>query len=275
MSTKTADLHIHTHYSDSTLSPAEVVREAHGCGLSAISITDHDTLDGIAPAQSVACDYNLEIISGIELSAEAQGRDIHILGYFVDCADNRLQKELADMRSIRVKRIRQMVDKLKEQGVNNIDPQEVLDLTKSDAVGRMHLAVILKQKGWVSSTNEAFARFIGEKSAAYVPKLKKTPRETIELIREAGGVAVLAHPMVNGVDELIPSFVEAGLEGLEVYYPNTSDTAIRFYESIARKHNLVATGGSDAHGYAKDAISVGDIRVSIDVVEELRALKKK
>jgi len=272
MSTKTADLHIHTYYSDSTLSPFDVVKAAYDCGLAAVGITDHDTMEGIEPARMAAKDYGLEVVPGVELSTEIDGNDIHILGYFINYHHGRLQQELTDMRDVRVKRIKQMIEKLRDEGINNIEPQEVISLTKSNAVGRLHLATVLKEKGWVSSINEAFDRFIGEGCPAYVPKLKRTPPEAIELIKESGGVAVLAHPMVNNKDELIPSLAKAGLGGIEVYYPGASETEVRFYEGIAKKHNLIATGGSDAHGDGKNNTFIGKVSVPLDVVRQLKEL---
>jgi len=270
----TADLHIHTHFSDGTFSPEQVVAEARACDLAAISITDHDTLDGIAPAQAAAAGSGLEVIAGIELSCEIEKKDIHLLGYYVDCADDDLQKVLVKMRDVRVKRIEQMLVTLKEQGVERITLDDVLSLTRCDAVGRLHLATMLQQKGYVASIQEAFTRFIGEGCPAYVPKHKQTPHEAIELIRRVGGVAVLAHPMINNRDELIPGFVEAGLQGIEAYYPNASKTTVAFYRGLAEKYHLVATGGSDAHGDAKKSTCIGATRVGIEVVERLKELSR-
>ena len=268
--TKFADLHIHTHYSDSTLSPEEVVQEAANGGLSCIAITDHDTIDGVKPTQLAAEPFDLEVISGIELSSEAQGKDIHILGYFIDCSNAVLQTELKKMQKARITRIKGMVEKLKIQGIDNITYEEVAILTHSDAIGRVHLASVLKKKGWVSSIPEAFEKYIGEECPAYVSKFKISPYEAISLIKQSGGIAVLAHPMITNKDELIPSFVHAGLQGIEVYYPNYSDVTLRYYEGIAKKHNLVMTGGSDAHGKAKANTCIGKTRVSYDFVVQMK-----
>ena len=135
------------------------------------------------------------------------------------------------MCAVRVERIKKMIERCKEQGIGNIESAEVVSLTRSDAVGRMHLAVMLKEKGWVSSIQEAFVKYIGEDCPAYVPKLKQTPFEAIALIREAGGVAMLAHPMLNNKDEHIASFVGAGLQGIEVWYPNIPAVIKEFYFS--------------------------------------------
>jgi predicted metal-dependent phosphoesterase TrpH len=148
----------------------------------------------------------------------------------------------------------------------------VCALTRSRAVGRAHLAMLLQQKGWVSNIKSAFEKYIGTGCPGYAPKYKQTPFEAIELIRSCGGVAVMAHPMLTQKDELIPRFAAAGLKGLEVYYPNTMNTVTEFYERIAKKNGLIATGGSDAHGKAKSYTHVGKRTVPLDVVEQLRVI---
>ena len=272
--TKFADLHIHTHYSDSTYSPQEVVKEATQNGLCCISITDHDAIDGIKPTQSAAQEFSLEVISGIELSCECEGKDVHMLGYCVNVENLFFKGELTKMQTVRVNRIREMVEKLKKQGINNIEANEVLSLTRSNSVGRMHLAMILKQKKWVSTISEAFQKYIGESSLAYVPKLKQTPYEAILLIQKAGGVAVLAHPQITNRDELIPGLAEAGLKGLEVYYSTHSQTTIKRYQDIAKKHKLIMTGGSDSHGKARESTFIGKSRIPYETVQELKALSR-
>ncbi len=273
--TKFADLHIHTHFSDGTSSPQEVVNEAVAAGLSCISITDHDTIDGVAPTCAIAQSLNLEIIAGIELSSEISGKDIHILGYLMDSHDSVFQEQLKKMQNIRKERIKLMIEKLKAHGIGNIVASEVFALTQSHSVGRPHLAAILKQKGWVASIPEAFDKYIAEGRSAYVAKFKQSPQEAIALIRRAGGVAVLAHPMVNNRDEIIPSLVEAGLQGIEVYYPNCSQTITKFYEGIAKKYNLVTTGGCDGHGKARPNTYIGKIKVPYEAVEKLKSVKGK
>ncbi len=272
---KLADLHIHTFFSDSTSSPEEVVEDAKQKNLNCIAITDHDTTDGIKPTQEAAKKSGLEVLPGIELSSEIHEKDIHILGYLMDFEDEKLQSELLKMQDARQRRVETMILKLKTQGINNIEPEEVFSLVRSKAVGRVHLATILKQKGHVHTIGQAFEKFIGEGCAAYVKKFKITPFEAIALIRKFNGVAVLAHPMLNGKDELIPSFAEAGLQGIEVYYPNISETTMRYYEGIAKKHNLIATGGSDGHGRAKTSTFIGKIKIPYEIVEKLKSARGK
>ena len=173
-----------------------------------------------------------------------------------------------------MERMKKMIMNLKGVGVDNIEFEEVRALTRSRAVGRAHLAVLLQQKGWVPNIKSAFEKYLGPGCPGYAPKYKQTPFEAIELIRSCGGVAVMAHPMLTQKDELIPRFVAAGLKGLEVYYPNCMDTVTAFYERIAKKNGLIATGGSDAHGKIKSYTYVGKKTVPLEVVEQLRQAKE-
>jgi len=158
--------------------------------------------------------------------------------------------------------------------VNNIEFEEVSALTKSKAVGRAHLATLLLQKGWVSSFKAAFEKYIGPGCPGFASKYKLSPFEAIELIKNSGGVAVMAHPMMTQKDELIPRMKAAGMQGLEVYYPNCMPTVIQFYERIAKKNGLIATGGSDAHGRAKAYTYIGKKTVPIEVVDQLRQARE-
>jgi predicted metal-dependent phosphoesterase TrpH len=268
--TKWADLHIHTYYSDSTDSPEEVVAQAVTAGLSCIAITDHDAVDGIEPAMAAAKAHGLEVIAGIELSSEINGKDVHILGYGFDYKKSPLVDKLKDIQKARIERMTKMIEKLRSLGINNITFDEIRAKTKSDAVGRPHLAQALKEKGWVSSIKAAFDKYIGEGAPAYFTKYNQTPYEAIALIRESGGVAVMAHPMSTMKDELIAPFVKAGMGGLEVYYPNCSETVLKFYKNLAKKYSVVPTGGSDAHGKAKVYTHIGKAQVPYEIVEELK-----
>ena len=268
-----ADLHIHTYFSDSTSSPQEVVDDALKAELACIAITDHDIVEGVEPTIVAARGQALEVVPGIELSSEYENCDIHILGYFIDHQKGPLLERIDLFLDARVERMKKMIMNLKTVGVNNIEFDEVAALTKSRAVGRAHLAMLLHQKGWVSNMKAAFEKYLGPGCPGYAAKYKQTPFEAIALIKESGGVAVMAHPMLTQKDELIPRFVAAGLRGLEVYYPNCMPTVTQFYERIAQKNGLIATGGSDAHGKAKSYTYIGKKTVPLDVVEQLRQAK--
>ncbi|MCA9403154.1 MAG: PHP domain-containing protein [Candidatus Omnitrophica bacterium] len=268
--TKTADLHIHTHFSDSTSSPEEVAQQAHAAGVACIGIADHDIVDGIAPTKKAAEQYDIEVIPGVELSTQANGRDVHMLGYLFDYENAEMQERLEGMQHSRGERMRLMIQKLSDLGISGIDYDEVCSLTESGAVGRPHLATVLVKNGVVPNMQAAFDRYLADDRPAFVPKTKLTPVEAIDLIRSYGGVAVLAHPMFTRVDELIPQFVEAGMQGLEVYYPNCTPATTEFYAKIAKKYDLVATGGSDAHGDAKKNTYLGKATIPYEQVEKLK-----
>ncbi len=267
---KWADLHIHTFYSDSTSSPEEVLKQAYDCNINCIAITDHDTIAGIAPTQQLSSEFGIEVIPGIEFSSEHNGRDIHILGYLFDIHHPVLLKQLEHIQDMRIDRMKQMIARLKEMKVADVDFDEVAALTKSRSVGRLHLATILLKQRKVSTIKQAFDKYLADSAPVYVADLKPTPFEIIDLIHQAGGIAVLAHPMIANVDELIPQFVEAGLKGMEAYYPNTAEAVVEHYVQIAHKHQLFLTGGSDAHGSAKKNTFIGRLKIPYELVEKLK-----
>jgi predicted metal-dependent phosphoesterase TrpH len=267
---KRADLHIHTIFSDSSLSPQEVVDQAHDANIACIAITDHDTVGAIAAARGAAEASGIELITGIELSTELNGRDIHMLGYCFDEEDEEFIRLIDGILDMRAQRMIMIINRLKELGVGNIDFDEVKAKAGSRSIGRPHLAQVMVEKGVVSSVQEAFNRYLADDAPGYVTKFKQTPAEGIGIIKRAGGVSVLAHPMVTRMDEIIPSLVAAGLDGLEVYYPNTSDSITQHYAGIARKHGLLMTGGSDAHGAIKTNTHIGKTTIPYALVEQLK-----
>lgn len=270
-----ADLHIHTYYSDGSQSPSAVVEEACHAGLACIAVTDHDTMSGVPEAMEAGAKWGVEVVAGIELSTEMAGKDIHVLGYFLDLQNMTLQNKLQEFRNTRTSRIAAMIENLKKEGIDNISLEEIQAKVKTDALGRPHLAHELIEKGWAANPGEVFSKYLGDQCAAYVAKHKQSPFEAIELIRQAGGVSVLAHPMITNRDELLGQLVEAGLGGIEVYYPNIPDAVVIYYEGIARKHNLVMTGGSDAHGKYKHNTWIGKRRLPYENVEKLRLRAKR
>lgn len=270
MTPKLADLHIHTTYSDSTLTPQEVIVQATTHQLSCIAITDHDTVAGIAPTIEAAKNTSIEVLAGIELSSLAGKRDVHMLGYLFDPENIQLRKVLDDLQENRRERMRHMVQKLIDLGVKDISYEEVAALAPGGSVGRVHLAQTLLRKGKVGSYKAAFDRYLAEGKKAYVKKDSPSPIEAIKLIKDAGGIAVLAHPMVTNVDELIPSMVKAGLDGLEVHYPNSSENIVHFYSQLAKKYNLLMTGGSDGHGDAKKNTWIGRMKLDYSIVEAMK-----
>lgn len=263
---------MHTIFSDSTYTPDELVADAKKCGLSCIALADHDTVDGIEETIAAGRALSIEVLPSIELTAEYDGLEVHILGYLIDYKDERLLTRLGVLKKIRVERIYKIVDRLKAINIS-LDPQTVFDIAKGGAVGRLHIARAMVKEGVVGSTGEAFARFIGDRGPAYVCGFRFEPKEAMKLIKEVGGVPVLAHPYSLKRDELIPEFVECGLMGLEVYYPEHTQSMINFYSGLARKYNLLVTGGSDCHGKAKPEVKLGAIKIPYELVEKLKAAK--
>lgn len=268
---KLADLHLHTTFSDGTFSPQQLVREAKKAGLFCIAVTDHDNISAISPVREIAADL-LEVVAGVELSSELDLNEIHILGYFIELKHSGLQEELDKIRQIRIKRVYAILEKLRQQGIE-LNPQDVFDISGEGSTTRLHIARAMLAKGIVSNISEAFCRYIGNKCPAYVGKFSLTPQDAIRLILEAKGIPVLAHPYTSNCDELIPSFIKAGLKGLEVYYPEHSEAVRRSYLQLANKYGLLVTGGSDFHGTAKANVRIGEVVIPYELVEKLKEAK--
>jgi 3',5'-nucleoside bisphosphate phosphatase len=266
---KLCDLHIHTAFSDGTDTPESVVGKAARAGLSAICITDHDSVSGVEAAISEGKRQGIEVLAGIELTAEQDGSELHMLGYLIDHRDPRLQGRLAGLQANRIERIFEMLKKLADLGIS-MSPEAVFALSGNGTVGRLHLARAMVNEGVVGSVYEAFNKYIGDRGPAYVAHFRLSPADAIALIRGYGGIPVLAHPYSLRKDELIPGLAEAGLRGLEVYYPEHSQSMINFYLGLTRRLNLLATGGSDYHGSAKPDVELGEIKVPYELVELLR-----
>lgn len=264
-----SDLHIHTNYSDGTMTPEEVTDEAIRLGVSAISITDHDTVEGFMVASRYANGKNIHIIPGIELSSYLSPSEIHILGYFIDINNDSLQKALKQAYEDRLKRIHAMVEKLHKLHVN-IDSQEVLTLAGKGSPGRMHVAEVIWRHGYCSTIVEAFIKYIGDNCPAYVPKKTLNPQQAIELITNAQGAAVLAHPGLTQKDHIIGDLVKYGLQGIEAYYPSHTPQLVDKYLKIAKKYNLIVTGGSDFHGERKLDNPIAKVTIPGDLVNKLK-----
>lgn len=271
---KFADLHLHTVYSDGTYTPAQLVSESQKAGLSAIAVVDHDTVEGIVPVVKAAEGEDLEVLPGIELSAEYENVEVHILGYLLDHQNKELKQRLDILKKNRRERIYKITDKLKAIGVD-LNPETVFDLAVKGTVGRLHVARALVKEGLVENVFEAFQKYIGDKGPAYLLGFKFSPREAIQLIIDTGGIPVLAHPYTIPDDGIILKFIEYGLMGLEAYYPEHSQSMINFYLELARINNLLVTGGSDCHGNAKSGTKIGSMRIPYELVEILKQAKEK
>ena len=270
---KFADLHLHTTFSDGTYTPEELISRSLKAGLSAIAVVDHDTVDGLAPTIAAAKDTDIEVLSGVELSAEYKTQEVHILGYLIDYQDKAFLEKTASLRNNRIERVYEITAKLNALGIH-LNPQSVFDLAGNGTVGRLHIARALVKEGLVGSIYEVFQKYIGDNGPAYVLGFRFSPQEAIKFIKDAGGVPVLAHPYILNNDELILEFIKSGLMGLEVYYPEHSQGTVNFYLDLARKNNLVVTGGSDCHGSAKPEVRIGSIKVPYALVEKLKEAKE-
>jgi predicted metal-dependent phosphoesterase TrpH len=264
-----ADLHLHTNFSDGTYTPEELAGHAARCGFKAVALTDHDTMEGCDRMGAACRERGVEFIPATELTAEHNAYELHILGYYLDSQNARLQTELARFQEVRQQRIVQMVTKLNELGVP-IKSDAVFSLANCRSPGRPHVARSLVQGGWCSSLDEAFERFLRKGKPAWVPKFKVSALDAIALIHQAGGVAVLAHPGLNHNDDLIPDMVDAGLDGLECFHTKHSTTMTQRYLEMAEQLHLLVTGGSDCHGMSKGRPLIGSIKIPYECVERLR-----
>ncbi|NPV28290.1 MAG: PHP domain-containing protein [Firmicutes bacterium] len=266
-----ADLHVHSTASDGTLTPEEIVNQAVQSGLSAISLTDHDTVDGIYSALRTATGKDLELVPGIELNTDWEGIEVHILGYYIEFQAGWFQQALNDLRNAREERAAAMIGKLKKIGIS-LSPARVKEIAGPAPIGRPHIAQALIEAGYVSSVEEAFQCYLGQGKPAYVARHRLSPFQAIALIRKGGGIPVLAHPGLMDRDELIPEFIKAGLLGIEVYYPRHTPEMIARYVWICQKSGLIMTGGSDSHGPGLDYPPLGTITVPDQTVADLKLL---
>ena len=272
MKIKCADLHIHTTASDGTFSPRRVVQEAVKREIHAIAITDHDTVQGIPEAIQAGKDMNVEVIPGVELATDERGIEVHILGLFIDWEDKTLQDTLKNLSTQRVIRMKKMIYKLAQFGMN-IKFEEVLDLTTGDIMGRLHLAQVMKKKKYVKSIAEAFNKHIGDEKPCYVSRYKLSSDETISLIHRMGGISIIAHPMILHRDDIIIDLIKKGLCGIEAFYHHQSKETAEHYEKLAKNYELLVTGGSDCHGEAKNKILMGSVKIPYKYVERLKKYK--
>lgn len=269
-----ADLHVHTNASDGTLSPENLVKECLKARLSAIAIADHDTLDSVQPAINCAKDSGLEVIPALELTAQHEGQEIHMLGYFLDHRNKNLISKLKIIQQNRIERVFKIIENLKNIGIE-LSSDTVFGISGKSTVGRMHIAKAMVKEGRVSSIPEAFRKYIGDSSPAYVLGFTLSVKEAIDMIHEASGLAVLAHPYLLHNDQLIVEFTRLGLDGIEIYYPEHSQGLINLYLELAKKHNLLVTGGSDFHGAVKPDVKLGTIKLPMDFVEKMRQRKNE
>ena len=259
---------MHTIFSDGTYSPAEVVSLARRANISIISITDHDTVEGVELAMEAAKGSDITVIPGVELSARKESKSVHILGYFIDYRNRELIDFLNWMKEARYRRAEKVIEKLKSFGVK-LDMQEVIEEAGPGVIGRTHIAQALIRRGAVDGIGEAFAKYLGYGKPCYIPKANVSPKEAIDIIKGASGIPVLAHPGLLSEDGWIPELVVDGLEGIEVWYSQHSNSQIEKYKSIAKKYNLLMSGGSDSHGKMKKYPPIGEYKLPYSLLKDL------
>lgn len=283
-----ADLHTHTTASDGMQSPAENVRLAKAAGLSAIAITDHDTVAGVAEAMLEGERLGIAVVPGVEVSTVANGTDIHILGYYTNNDDEKWLTRLASLRGLRDQRNEMIVNKLRELGIA-LTMDEVIAAAHGEStmeslqaadvsIGRPHIAAALIRKGVVSNMKEAFDRYLKTGASAYVNPPRLNPFEAVDWIREAGGTSVIAHPGLYGNDTLVEEIIRYGVQGIEVFHSDHGPDEERRYAELAASYRLIATGGSDFHGSRSGVIfhgAIGSRTVNVNVLQQLEPSWRK
>ena len=264
------DLHLHSRFSDGTYEPEELAAQARRCELAAIALTDHDSVEGCPGTAQACAAVGIEFIAGTELTAEHDGNELHILGYCLETQNSRLLTQIARFQAVRQNRIREMVARLNQLKMP-LSADAVFALANCRAPGRLHVARALVAAGLCASLDEAFERFLKKNRPAWVPKFKMSGKEALELVHQAGGVAVLAHPGLNRVDEVIPRLVEAGMDGIECFHTKHSTATTARYLELAGRFHLLVTGGSDCHGQNKGKPLIGTVKVPYQHLDLLKA----
>lgn len=278
---KAIDLHVHSTYSDGTLTPEELVLRAKQFNLSAMALTDHDTIDGVHEAVEAGKKYHLEVIPGVELSTFFNNKEIHIVGLYIHYTNEHFQKELKTLRDVRRNRNVQMCEKFTQLGMP-LNYEEMEKKYEDAVITRAHFADFLLEKGYIKNRNEAFDRFIGPSGPCYVPRKKMDPADAIHLIQSAGGVPILAHPVLyhlgnEQMKKLMDYLCEAGIVGLEAIYSTYTMGEEIQMQKLAKERGLIISGGSDYHGANKPHIELGigkgHLFVPYTVLENIKAYR--
>lgn len=273
------DLHLHTTHSDGSLPPIEVLKLAAKANVTAVAITDHDIVTGLPEAIAAGAEAGIDVIPGVEISSFNGKSELHILGYYLNWQDPALDRRLASLRASRHRRNPLVVERLRTLGLD-VTYEEVRELAGTESVGRPHIAQLLMKRNYVTSAKDAFDRYLAEGRPAYVARELPTPAEAIAWIREAGGIAVLAHPTWtketgDGLRTLVTTLKDAGLGGIEVHYSTHTKPQTNQYLNLAKQLDLLVTGGSDFHGLTKPDIEVGIGRGGLKVPDKLLAPLKQ
>lgn len=275
---KQVDLHVHSNKSDGSFTPKELVDYALGKGLCAFALTDHDTTDGLDEAISYAKDKPIEVVPGIEFSTEYEGRDIHVLGLYIRYKDPVFNEKIQKFVDSRIKRNEKMCKNLQEAGID-ISYEKLLKTYPDAVITRAHYAAYLTDNGYVSSRADAFSKYVGDHCKYFVPREKVTPSQAVELILQAKGVPILAHPPLyhmgkDKLDALVSTLKNAGLAGIEAIYSTYNNQDSRDMMDLAKKYDLLLSGGSDFHGANKPgldmAVGYGKLFVPEEILINIR-----
>ena len=267
------DLHLHTTASDGRLTPAQMVALALERGLEVISVTDHDSVSGVGEALAAAgSGGRITVVPGVEINTDLATGELHVLGYFIDYLNEDLLAALARIRESRVGRAQKMLEKLRDLGMP-LEWQRVLDLARGESICRPHIAQAMLEKGYVSEEREAFERYIGRDGPAYIGREKVGPADAVGIVKEAGGIPVLAHPAdIINVDNIIVELKAAGLAGLEAYYGQYDSKTVKRVVKLAARHGLLTTGGTDYHHFCDDReVPPGSADIPESSIEKLFA----
>lgn len=282
MDKRTIDLHVHSTASDGTLSPSALLMEAKKAGLSAVALTDHDTMDGIAEAEAAAKTLGIELVPGVEFSTDYKGCEVHVLGFYLSADYAPLQKKLAEFRDFRVTRNERMAERLREEGFS-ITMEQLKARFPDSVLTRAHIANFLLETGQIPDKKTAFSEYIGDNCRCYVKRPKISPLEASALIQDAGGLAVLAHPVLydslseEDLTQMIRELKDADMCGLEsLYSENTADDEARMRQ-LADSFGLLISGGSDFHGANKPEIRLGigkgNLRIPYSILQAFKDKK--
>jgi predicted metal-dependent phosphoesterase TrpH len=272
------DLHMHSTFSDGTFTPTELVERAYKNNVKVMSITDHDNVDGLSEGRKAAEKLGITFIDGIEISANFNGKDVHILGYFLNLEDVEFTKWLKELQDKRYNRILKMIEKLKKIGID-ITIEETVEESTGNVVGRPHIAKLIIKKGFATTMDEVFDKYLGDGKVAYIPKIGVDAVEVVKKLKKNGAIVSLAHPhLISYPDDTVINIIdllkENGLDGLELYYPNIDIFKKNKFMKIAKKRKLIITGGSDFHGLNRVGIDIGNGNIPLEVYEILKRSKK-
>lgn len=277
------DLHVHSTASDGTFTPAQLVALAEKSGVCAFALTDHDSTDGIEEALEAAANSNIQVIPGVELSTEYNGKEIHVVGLYIDWKCPALVKQLTHFRECRDNRNLIMAQKLAEEGFS-ISADALYQMFPDCVLTRAHIARYLTETGQVESISEVFDHYIGEGCKCYIDRPKVTPTEAVKLIHLAGGTAVLAHPCLYKMERseliaMINEMKQEGLDGIEAIYSCNQGNDEEEFRALAAQYHLLISGGSDFHGSNKPDISLGtgkgNLHIPYEILEKIRESRKK